>query len=380
MEIVEVVEAGLLTTVQDLGRFGYQRYGVPVSGAMDPYALRLVNTLLGNQEDAAALEITLVGPKLKFLADTCIAMGGADLAPRLSGQATPTWCVLKVDAGSLLTFDGPTAGLRAYVAVVGGFDVPVVMGSRSTYIRAALGGHEGRVLKPGDRLSALPDAHSVPPIGTRLPQQLTLAHGRKHQLRVIMGPQDDLFEQQGIETFLGSSYTVSRQSDRVGYRLEGEAIKHLRGADIVSDGIPFGAVQVTGDGQPVILMADRGSTGGYTKIATVISSDLGRVSQSMPGVELTFNAVTLEEAHEALREQEKGLHDLRGLVEESRQKGPLRPRVTINGEAFEVSTQEGGPLTQVETLDGQSVTARRTVTATVDGQAYTFEVEVQEPR
>ena len=380
MEIIEVVEGGLFTTVQDPGRFGYQRYGVPVSGAMDPYALRLVNTLLGNEEDAAALEITLVGPKLRFLGETYIALGGADLVPSLDGRPVSTWFVLKAAGGSLLTFDGPMAGMRAYLAVVGGFDVPVVMGSRSTYVRAALGGHEGRVLKPGDRLSALPDAHNVSPVGTRLLQQIIPAYGHEHQLRVVMGPQDDLFEQQGIETFLSSTYTVSRQSDRVGYRLEGEAIKHLRGADIISDGIPFGAVQVTGDGQPVILMADRGATGGYTKIATVISSDLGRVSQAIPGDKLTFKAVTLEEAHEALREQEKGLQDLRGLVEESRQKGPLRPRVTISGEAFEVSTQEGGSLTQVEALDGQSVTVRRTITATVDGQVYTFDVEVQEPR
>ena len=380
MDVIEVVDGGLYTTVQDLGRYGFQRYGVPVSGAMDPYALRLGNTLLGNHENAAAIEITLVGPKLRFLADTFIVLSGADLTPYLDGQPILTWQVLRVSSGSLLTFEGPMAGTRAYLAVAGGIDVPPVMGSGSTYVRGNLGGLEGRTLKAGDHLSATSGAHNAPPAGTRPPQELIPVYDHENRLRVVMGPQDDAFTPQGISAFLNSTYTISKQSDRVGYRLEGPTVEHLKGADIISDGIPLGAVQVTGDGLPVILMADRGTTGGYTKIATVISVDIAKAAQSLPGDKVTFKAVAVEEAHELLGAQEKGLQDIKERVEEARRRGPSKPRVTVNGEAFEVSDEEGSLLTQLEVLEEQTRTSRRTITATANGETYTFEVEVEQPQ
>ena len=380
MDVIEVVDGGLYTTVQDLGRYGFQRYGVPVSGAMDPYALRLGNILLGNHENAAAIEITLVGPKLRFLADTSIVLSGADLTPHLDGQPISTQQVLRISSGSLLTFVGPMAGTRAYLAVAGGIDVPPVMGSGSTYVRGNLGGLEGRTLKAGDHLRAMPDTHNAPPAGTRPPQELIPIYDHEHELRVVMGPQDDAFTPQGISTFLNSTYSVSQQSDRIGYRLEGTAVEHLKGADIISDGIPLGAVQITGDGLPVILMADRGTTGGYTKIATVIGVDIAKVAQALPGDKITFKAVTVEEAHELLKAQEKGLQDLKERVEEARRREPSKRRVTVNGEAFEVSNEEGGLLTQLEIPEERTRTSRRTMTTTVNGEVYTFEVEVEQPQ
>ncbi len=374
--MIEVVDGGLLTTVQDMGRYGYQRYGVPVSGVMDPYSLALVNTLLGNEEGAAALEVTLVGPKLVFLDDTVFALGGADLAARLNGEPVPMWQVLRGKAGSLLSFDGPMAGVRGYLATPGGIDVPLVMGSRSTYARAGLGGLEGRALRAGDRLALGAPEARIPPVGTRAPLSLQPTIGGKHLVRVIMGPQADAFTPEGIATFLSESYIVSQQSDRVGYRLEGPAIEHTDGADIVSDGIPFGGIQVTGDGLPVVLMADRGITGGYTKIATVATVDLGQVAQALPGDTVSFKAIKVEEGHRRLAERRTALGIFREQVEQAEEKAPQRPRVTVGGEAFEVSGEEGEALTQVDSVEGQKGELRR-VTATVNGRSYTFEVEVE---
>lgn len=304
MKAIEIVEPGLLTTVQDLGRYGYQRYGVPVSGCMDQFALRAANLLVGNDDEAAGLEITLIGPRLRFLANLVIAVTGADLAPMLDDQPLPMWQSHEVSRGSTLSFAGIRDGVRSYISIAGGIDVPVVLGSRSTFTRARIGGFDGRALGQGDTLSIpegvptdLGGKQGVPP--SRVP-----VYGHSHKVRVVLGPQDDAFTPQGMETFLSAPYTVSPQSDRVGYRLEGPRIEHVAGADIVSDGIPFGAVQVVGDGMPIILMADRGSTGGYTKIAAVISADLPSLAQAAPGDTITFQSVTVEEAHRALREQE----------------------------------------------------------------------------
>lgn len=313
METIEILEPGLLTTVQDLGRYGYQRYGVPVSGSMDQFALRVANLLVGNSEASAGLEITMIGPRLRFLAGAVIAVSGADLTPVLDGQPLPMWRACDVYRGSTLSFAGIRDGVRAYLSVAGGIDVPVVLGSRSTYTRARIGGLDGRALAQGDRLST-PEGGAASVGGNReTVAGLAPAYGHSNKVRVVLGPQDDAFTQRGIETFLSASYTVTPQSDRVGCRLEGPRIEHVAGADIVSDGIPFGAVQVVGDGMPIILMADRGSTGGYTKIATVISADLPRLAQSAPGDAIKFQSVTVEEAHRFLREQE----DLLGAITSS---------------------------------------------------------------
>ena len=305
MQTIEVLEPGLLTTVQDMGRHGYQRYGVPVSGSMDQFALRAANLLVGNHAGAAGLEITLIGPRLRFLADTVIAVTGADLAPVLDGQPLPMWQAIDVYRGSTLAFTAIRDGVRAYLSVTGGIDVPVVLGSRSTFTRAGIGGLDGRALAQGDALSTLEGGTTDLGRNQGMPPTRVPVYGHSHKVRVVLGPQSDAFTPQGMETFLSAAYTVSPQSDRVGYRLDGPRIEHVAGADIVSDGIPFGAVQVVGDGTPIILMADRGSTGGYTKIAAVISADIPSLAQAAPGDTVAFQSVTVEEAHQAIREQEQ---------------------------------------------------------------------------
>ena len=279
MDAIEVLDGGLLTTVQDRGRCGYQRYGVPVSGAMDPFALRAANMLVGNPDSAAGLEVTLLGPRLRFLADATIAVTGADLGGVLDGRPIARWSPVRVPASSVLSFDGARDGVRAYLAIAGGLDVPLVLGSRSTYLRSRLGGFEGRALKAGDILrvlepaSRLPAGPPVPGAGFSIP-----VYGHSHVLRIVLGPQDDWFTEAGLRTFLASTYTVTPQSDRMGTRFSGPRIEHRAGADIVSDGTPLGAVQVAGDGVPIVLAADRGTAGGYTKIATVISgSSFGKI-------------------------------------------------------------------------------------------------------
>ena len=241
IETLEIRDAGLLTTVQDTGRYGYQRFGVPVSGAMDVFALQAANILVGNDEGAAGLEMTVLGPRIRFLADTWIALTGGDLSPALDGEPLPLWRSAQVTKESVLSFQGARDGVRSYLTIAGGIDVPVVMGSRSTYIQGAIGGFEGRALKAGDRLHTLDQDPGAEFVERRLPEHLAVpSYGNIHQIRVVLGPQDQAFTSDGIATFLASKYTISIHSDRIGYRLEGPSIEHVSGPDIVSDGTPLG--------------------------------------------------------------------------------------------------------------------------------------------
>jgi biotin-dependent carboxylase-like uncharacterized protein len=301
VKAIDVLDGGLLTTVQDLGRFGCQQYGVPVSGAMDTWALRAANRLAGNGDGTAALEITLIGPALRFDGPGVIALAGGDLGARLDGRPVPSWQSVAVRAGSELAFSGAHDGMRAYLAVAGGIAVPLVLASRSTLVNARLGGFQGRALAAGDRLpvGACPDDSSL--AGRRFPRDVAPTYGHAHTVRVVLGPQDDAFTEEGVRAFLSETYTLALQSDRVGCRLTGPRIAHRSGADIVSDGTAFGSIQVTGDGMPIVLMADRGTTGGYTKIATVVSADLSRMAQAAPGDRVRFAAVEVDDAQGLLR-------------------------------------------------------------------------------
>jgi biotin-dependent carboxylase-like uncharacterized protein len=340
VEAIDVVDGGFSTTVQDLGRFGYQRYGVPVSGAMDLFAHSIANLLVGNPRSAAALEATLTGPSLRFLADAVVAIAGADLQPKLDGVPVPGWRPFAAPEGAVLHFDGARDGARAYIAVAGGIDAPVVLGSRSTFTRGALGGFGGRALQHGDRVRLAGRAFEQVESRT-IPHEFIPAYGHEHVVRVVPGPQHDAFTEEGIAAFLSSAYVVTPKSDRVGCRLTGPLVTHAGPADIVSDGVPFGAVQVAGDGLPMVLLADRGTTGGYTKIATVISADLPRLAQALPGDRVSFREVTLADAHRALREQETTLE----RVARSRAVVFARTRlnVTIDGARFDVAV---GPIEQ----------------------------------
>jgi 5-oxoprolinase (ATP-hydrolysing) subunit C len=300
--VLEVVESGLAVTVQDRGRFGYRDIGVPVSGALDPMLLAAANALLGNPAGAAGLEVTLAGPGLKALSGTLRValageMGGRVLRARGSVLPVAPWSTITLASGDSLEVGAVARGI-GYVAVSGGVAVAEELGSRSTYQRAALGGVSGRALDAGDRLPC-GEVQGDPWLECRSPAPLVHEEG---PIRVILGPQDDHFTDAALEAFLSRPYTVSRDMDRMGMRLEGPALTHSElGADIVSDGVVPGAIQVPANGQPIVLLADCQTTGGYPKIATVIRADLLRLAHARPGTVLRFASVSQAEAAAARR-------------------------------------------------------------------------------
>jgi antagonist of KipI len=298
-----VVDAGLLTTVQDLGRPGYQRLGIPPSGPLDRGAFVLANRLVGNPDGAAGLELTLRGPRLEVRRECVAAVTGGDMGFAVNGQPAPPWTAVRLRPGDVVGFRMVTAGCRAYLALAGGLDLPPALGSRATYLRGRLGGLEGRPLQKGDGLALGAPARALDRLeGRAVPEARRPAYPTDVECRVVLGPQDARFTAEGIATFLGEPYEVTPQADRMGYRLKGPVIAHARGHDIVSDGIPLGGIQVPGEGQPIVLLVDRQTTGGYTKIATVISVDIARLGQARPGHRVRFRRVPLDEAHAALRE------------------------------------------------------------------------------
>jgi antagonist of KipI len=301
---LEVIKPGLLTTVQDLGRRGYERFGVPVAGAMDGYALRGANGLVGNPWDAAGLEVTLIGPQLRATDNCLIAVTGGDLGLRVAGRKMPPWTALYVRRGWTVSFDGRGSGCRAYLAIAGGIAVPPVMGSRATYLRGGFGGYQGRALRAGDVLPVGEPACSlVDRAGWQLPEGVRPRYSDAPTVEVILGPQDDHFTEEGVATFLSSEYAVGTTSDRMGYRLQGPTVAHKASADVVSDGIVLGAVQVPADGRPIVMMADRQTTGGYTKIAVVVSADIPLLAQCLPGSSrVRFQATTVEAAQARYRD------------------------------------------------------------------------------
>ena len=368
---LEILDPGLLTTVQDRGRFGYQRYGVPVSGAMDQFALRMANLMAGNDQGAAALEVTVRGPKIEFHTSTWIAVTGADISPEVDGRPVSMWESLEIEEGSTLEFGELRDGMRAYVAVRGGIDVPVVMGSRSTYLKGSFGGLEGRALKAGDILSTLP-AGSDTALPKRLPRNYTApVYGGIHRLRVVLGPQGHAFDSNALSKFLSSRYRVHSDSDRMGYMLDGSKIEHRKSADIVSDGNPNGAVQIHGDGIPRILLADRGTTGGYTKIATVISADLPSLAQALPGQSVSFQQVTVEEAQEALQEQESVIRSV------ARQGQLPVMSISLDDVVFAVETEDAQPITQTAPIAGPSEDVVRSIGVNIEGETYDFRLNVE---
>lgn len=275
---LEVVSQGLLTTVQDAGRSGHRRSGVAAAGAADRGALAAANRAVGNPRGAAALECTIVGPRLRVLAELRLAVAGADLGARLDEAPLPPGQAVHARPGSVLSFAGRRDGCRAYVAFGGGIDVPVVLGSRATDLLAGFGGHLGRALRKGDRL-ALGDSHEAPAgsaAGSRPADMVTV--------RVVPGPQDDAFLPDAWDTLVSTSWLVTPDSDRAGLRLAGPALRHRAGAEIASEGMLPGCIQVPADGRPIVVLWDGPTTGGYAKLATVVSGDLDRLAQLLPGV------------------------------------------------------------------------------------------------
>lgn len=310
METIKIIKPGIYTTIQDLGRFYYQQYGMSVSGAMDEFALRAGNILVGNPENTPALEFNYTGLEVEFLTDAWIAITGGDFLPKASGERViKCWSSTFIEKGTRLSFPKVIRGCRGYLAVSGGFQVPEVMGSCSTDVRAKVGGFQGRPLKRGD---ALPVNQINGSIAKKLvpPQLLNKYYPEDAVVRVIKGPQDAMFTQAALTRFFSSQYKITINSNRMGYRLEGPVLEHLGGADIISDGIPKGAIQVPGNGLPLILMSDRQTIGGYAKIANVITVDLPLVAQMKAGSSIGFKEVTIDEAHQLLFEYEKDIETL----------------------------------------------------------------------
>ena len=367
---LKVIQPGMLSTIQDIGRYGYQRYGMPTAGAMDTFALRAANALLGNDDNAACIEATVLGPRIEILSDTRIAITGANVSPRLDSNPIPMWQSVAASKGCRLELRAPKDGMRGYLAVAGGIDVPEVMGSRATYMKAAIGGVEGRPLRAGDVLNALEDSSEAPAIARKIPANVIPQYASAHELRVVLGPQQAAFTQAGIDTFLSKTYTVSIHSDRMGYRLEGEPIEHTDGPDVISDGSPLGTIQVPGDGQPIILLSDRGTTGGYTKIATVISTDLSKVAQAMPGHTIKFRAVSVEEAQEAYRRQEAFLQSIRHAAPRAG-----RIAVVMDDAISDILGDDGEPLALPVTAEEAGGVRRGT--ARIGGTSFEFHIDVR---
>lgn len=325
---ITVIKPGLQSSFQDLGRQGHQHLGVSVSGAMDARAHRLANLLAGNADDEATLEITLTGPTLRFDSPACIAISGALLSPSLNGEPIPNNRPLVVKPGDTLAFGARGSGLRAYLAVHGGFDIARVMGSRSTFLRGMFGGFQGRALKKGDQvqlrqsltqrdLDALSD--DIWKIKVYLPA--ILGFMPRSDIRVIRGPHADLFSGESLERFFSCDYQVAAQSERMGYRLNGAELMLEEPVQLTSEVTSFGTIQVPPDGNPIVLMADRQTTGGYAKIAHVATVDLPLVAQTMPGEVLRFHDITLAQAQQLDSEREQafgrlfqGLAPLRELL------------------------------------------------------------------
>jgi biotin-dependent carboxylase-like uncharacterized protein len=298
--------AGLLSTVQDGGRRGYMQFGFQASGAMDKKSMAIANYLVGNDRGEGVIEMTMAGISASFDSDCVIALTGADVAPKLNGAPMPMYTAVCVKAGDSLKCGFAQKGCRAYLAVAGGLDVKSVLGSQSTNLKCKIGGFEGRALAAGDKIgfrkavsTLLQMEYRHLAIETEIRQPQTV--------RVVTGLQLDYFSDKGVKTFFETEYTLSADSDRMGIKLEGEAVESKNGVDIISDGIPLGGIQIPSSGKPIIMMADRQTTGGYAKIATVISADIAKLAQLKPGDSVRFKEISLKKAQRIYKKEERFL-------------------------------------------------------------------------
>jgi biotin-dependent carboxylase-like uncharacterized protein len=321
---IKVLAPGLATTVQDLGRPGYYHLGIPLSGGMDRFALRAANMLVGNDEGAAVLEAVFMGPELEFTAEATVAVTGAELPPKVNGAARETWTSFKVKAGQVLSFDFLKKGARAYIAVSGGIDVPVVLGSRSTYALGALGGHQGRKLEAGDQLPVGKSARSVTE-GLSVPAALRRGPGNTAELRVLPGLYWHRITDASGRRFFDDTWKVALEADRIGYRFKGgEKLEFVprkqpfgAGSDpsnIVDACYPYGSIQVPGGTEPIVLHRDAVSGGGYFMVGTVISADMDLIGQLQPHTPAKFVKVDMPAALSARHDRAAMLAKLRAAV------------------------------------------------------------------
>ena len=306
MPRLRVIKGGMLTTIQDRGRWGLQSHGIPVAGPMDPCSHRLANALAGNDPDAATLEVTLVGPELEFDDERVVAVAGAEFELIVDERPAPVGAFV-VAAGSRLRFGRRGRGARAYLAIAGGVAVPPVLGSRATHLISGMGGLDGRALKAGDELPLGDPRRARRTLSAPPASPILMLPDHHAFIRVLPGPQQDYFAGAALDALQSAPYTIASHSDRMGFRLDGPPLMHARGADVISDATPLGVLQVPASGQPILLLADRQTTGGYPKIATTISADISLAGQLGPSDRISFTVCSPHEAMTALIAQERAL-------------------------------------------------------------------------
>lgn len=323
---ISVLSSGLLTTIQDLGRIGYQKYGVIVSGAMDTYAMRLSNIMVGNDENESVLEMTLIGPSLKLEKGTLFSLTGGNLSPTINEIKVPMGRPIYLTKDCILKFGSCIKGCRSYLAVAGGFDVPKVMGSKSTYLRAGFGGFNGRALRKDDVLSIgvksqlsheiikkmedIEDNGDFVSSGWYM-KNFMMQNPDSTVIRVFEDRQFNAISEESINKFFNSKFNVENQSDRMGYRLSGEKIQLKEKLEMISEEVSVGTIQIPPDGNPIILLADRQTAGGYPKIAHVASVDIQKIVQLKPNDKITFKKITLKEAEKLYFKREKDIVELK---------------------------------------------------------------------
>ena len=342
VNLIKVIAPGMLSTFQDLGRQNYQQFGMPVAGSMDKFAHKTANLLVGNDEAEAVLEMTIMGASLEFEEEAVIALTGADMSPKINGEiSVGMWRSVHIKRGDKLSFGNVTNGCRCYMAISGGYDILEVLDSKSTYTRGGIGGYFGRGLKKGDVIGFNKGKLDLEKLLGRFIRAAHIpSYSNNIELRVILGPQEEAFTQKGIADFVSETYKISNECDRMGYRLDGKKIEHVASADVISDGIVSGAVQVPAHGNPIIMLSDCQTTGGYTKIAHVITSDLPKIAQSKAGDEVRFKAIDVDEAHSIYLENIKLLEQIKEELNQMKLVSEKNMRLRIFNKLFDVKVNE----------------------------------------
>lgn len=319
---IKIIKPGLLSTIQDLGRFGSQKYGVIVGGAMDSIALRIANILVGNAEGEAVIEVTMFGTEIQILEEKIVAVTGGNLSPKVDGKEIPMWRPILLKKDQVITFKSPTSGCRAYLTISGGLDVPKVMESKSTHIHAKIGGYQGRKLEKGDIISCgesteLSKLFLKQIKASKLPYHWFAAYPifynipKTNKIRVLKGSEFDYFNKESQRNFFNNYYEVTKDSNRMGYQLEGPKLALNEQFEVLSEGVTYGTIQVPSNGKPIILMAERQTTGGYPKIGEVATVDLPKLAQLQPRNKIKFEIISLEEAEKLLIDQENAVQELK---------------------------------------------------------------------
>lgn len=308
---IKILKPGLLTTIQDLGRKGFRKDGIIVSGAMDSLALRVGNLLLGNEENECGIECSMLGPEILFEADQLIAITGANLSPKIDGIEIKMWRPVLVAKNSVLSFGAVVHGCYAYISFFKGLAIPEVLGSKATYLRAGLGGWEGRALKTGDTIGFNHTYNSPQRRFNWFADPTTFYDPYDSSIRVVPGPEFEWFTNAARREFLTNDFQITREADRMGYRLKGPALELKQKRELLSSAVTFGTIQVTGNGSPIVLMADHQTTGGYPRIAQVINADLPRLAQLKTGDRIQFCLTDIRAAQELYLQRENKITQLK---------------------------------------------------------------------